>query len=204
MILISACLCGINCKYNGNNNYCQKVVDLKEKYNLTEEQKEFAVDEAMNKIGTTRWHKNSEEFSDKFVIKSATVDTRGLNFGVPEMIEYFKAFPNCLTASKTRFLSFLSSSEEYFKALIEISQNQYIPKADKFLNGDDLSENVYRASKRLPMRFGHVNISINNFCILMHPHRFKLAHRVAFYCYYEITGNILEDWNYAIGEAISR
>ena len=65
-------------------------------------------------------------------------------------------------------------------SLIEISQNQYIPKADKFLNGDDLSENAYRASKRLPMRFGHVNISINDFCIARHPHRFKLAHRVAF------------------------
>ena len=34
MILVSACLCGVNCKYNGKNNYCQKVVDLKEKYNL--------------------------------------------------------------------------------------------------------------------------------------------------------------------------
>ena len=33
-IIVSACLLGVNCKYNGNNNYCQKVVDLKEKYNL--------------------------------------------------------------------------------------------------------------------------------------------------------------------------
>lgn len=33
-IVVSACLLGINCKYNGENNYCQKVVDLKEKYNL--------------------------------------------------------------------------------------------------------------------------------------------------------------------------
>ena len=33
-IVVSACLLGINCKYNGENNYCPKVVDLKEKYNL--------------------------------------------------------------------------------------------------------------------------------------------------------------------------
>lgn len=33
-IIVSACLLGKNCKYNGKNNYCQKVVDLKEKYNL--------------------------------------------------------------------------------------------------------------------------------------------------------------------------
>ena len=33
-IIVSACLLGENCKYNGKNNYCQKVVDLKGKYNL--------------------------------------------------------------------------------------------------------------------------------------------------------------------------
>ena len=27
MIIVSACLLGENCKYNGGNNYCQKVVD---------------------------------------------------------------------------------------------------------------------------------------------------------------------------------
>ena len=36
---------------------------------LTEEQKSFAVDEAMNKIGTTRWKKSEEEFSKKLDIK---------------------------------------------------------------------------------------------------------------------------------------
>lgn len=30
-----------------------------------------------------------DEFANKFVIKSATVDTHGLNMGVPEMVEYF-------------------------------------------------------------------------------------------------------------------
>ena len=30
-IIVSACLLGVNCKYNGGHNYYQKVVDLKEK-----------------------------------------------------------------------------------------------------------------------------------------------------------------------------
>ena len=33
-VLISACLLGLNCKYNGKNNYIDKVEVLKEKYNL--------------------------------------------------------------------------------------------------------------------------------------------------------------------------
>lgn len=33
-VLISACLLGLNCKYNGKNNYIDKVEALKEKYNL--------------------------------------------------------------------------------------------------------------------------------------------------------------------------
>ena len=28
MILVSACLVGINCKYSGSNNYNQKIFDL--------------------------------------------------------------------------------------------------------------------------------------------------------------------------------
>ncbi len=33
-VLVSACLLGINCKYNGGNNFCEKIVELKENYNL--------------------------------------------------------------------------------------------------------------------------------------------------------------------------
>lgn len=33
-VLISACLLGVNCKYNGKNNYIESVENLKEKYNL--------------------------------------------------------------------------------------------------------------------------------------------------------------------------
>lgn len=28
MILVSACLCGINCKYSGGNNYNEKIFEL--------------------------------------------------------------------------------------------------------------------------------------------------------------------------------
>lgn len=33
-IVVSACLLGHNCKYNGGNNYCLKIEKLKEQYNL--------------------------------------------------------------------------------------------------------------------------------------------------------------------------
>ncbi len=33
-IVVSACLLGCNCKYNGGNNYCEKLDKLKEKYNI--------------------------------------------------------------------------------------------------------------------------------------------------------------------------
>lgn len=34
IILVSSCLLGNNCKYNGGNNYSEDVVKLKEKYNV--------------------------------------------------------------------------------------------------------------------------------------------------------------------------
>lgn len=33
-ILVSACLLGENCKYNGKSNYCEKVIELSKKHNL--------------------------------------------------------------------------------------------------------------------------------------------------------------------------
>lgn len=35
-IIVSACLLGHNCKYNGGNNYCSKLEKLKEQYNFIE------------------------------------------------------------------------------------------------------------------------------------------------------------------------
>ena len=34
MILVSACLCGVNCKYNGKSNYNEDIIKLKEKRNI--------------------------------------------------------------------------------------------------------------------------------------------------------------------------
>ena len=33
-IIVSACLLGVNCKYNGGNNSCEKIIKLQEKYNI--------------------------------------------------------------------------------------------------------------------------------------------------------------------------
>lgn len=35
-ILVSSCLLGVNCKYNGKNNYNEKVISLKDEYDLIE------------------------------------------------------------------------------------------------------------------------------------------------------------------------
>lgn len=51
---------------------------------LNSETKEAEIDEQTGEAVTT-----IEEFSNKLVIKSATVNTHGIDFGVPEMVEYF-------------------------------------------------------------------------------------------------------------------
>ncbi len=51
---------------------------------LNAETKEPEVDEQTGEVVST-----IEEFSNKLVIKSATVNTHGIDFGVPEMVEYF-------------------------------------------------------------------------------------------------------------------
>ena len=35
-IIVSACLLGKNCKYNGGNNICQKLIDLKDEFEFIE------------------------------------------------------------------------------------------------------------------------------------------------------------------------
>ncbi len=51
---------------------------------LNAETKELEIDEQTGEAVTT-----VEEFSNKLIIKSATVNTHGMDFGVPEMVEYF-------------------------------------------------------------------------------------------------------------------
>ena len=82
------------------------------------------------------------------------------------------------------------------------SVSQYIPYTERYLNGDDLSENVYRCSRHFPMRWGHTARSIQPVPLGNIPNRFKLAHLVAYCCYREITGVEPTCWRLVPGEAI--
>jgi hypothetical protein len=85
---------------------------------------------------------------------------------------------------------------------------RFIPFSDRFLEGDDLSENVYRMTKLRPgggqykMRFGQAGdinqVSINPSI----PERFMLAHKVAIDCYSAIIGHALANWSLVGGEAV--
>lgn len=76
----------------------------------------------------------------------------------------------------------------------------------QFCEGDDLSENAYRASWGLYMRWGHVNSDVipQDFAVPavapMPPRHFIDAHHVASACYNQITGNI--HWDFIPGQAI--
>ena len=62
-ILISACLLGVNCKYNGENNYNKELIDkLKEKYDLIP-----ICPEIMGGLSTPR---NPAEIKDKRVFNN--------------------------------------------------------------------------------------------------------------------------------------
>ena len=59
-------------------------LELLENIYLNAETKAPEIDEATGEVVTS-----IDEFSNKLFIKSATVDTRGINFGVPQMVDYF-------------------------------------------------------------------------------------------------------------------
>lgn len=90
-------------------------------------------------------------------------------------------------------------------------QRRHVPYEARFLEGDDLSENVYRMSKLIPgaggaryrMRFGHGD-PISSIIILQGqplPNRFQLAHLVATNCHLAITGANLANWGLVHGQA---
>ena len=86
----------------------------------------------------------------------------------------------------------------------------YIPASDKFLNGEDLSENTYRLSRsknakeKCYLRFGHNSECIDETDIYEIPQRYELAHKVAIDCYKEITGQHPTHWNLIPGQAIQK
>ena len=89
-----------------------------------------------------------------------------------------------------------------------IDQNAFlaVPNNDRPLNGDDLSENVYRISKNCHMRFGHCDYRINPVPLPpAMPNRFVLANTLAINCYREIRGfphGVAINWGLIPGEAI--
>lgn len=80
--------------------------------------------------------------------------------------------------------------------------DQYIPISEQYLNGDDLSENAYRASQGQHMRFGHMTAAIEPVPLNPIPERFRLAHGIAVQCYQDITGNAPQNWQLIPGQAI--
>lgn len=85
----------------------------------------------------------------------------------------------------------------------------FIPHNDSFLNGDDLSENVFRISifhrSKCHMRFGHCGYQIIPVALLPQmPNRFVLANTLARNCYCEITGIPFSSfgWELTPGQAI--
>ena len=78
----------------------------------------------------------------------------------------------------------------------------YIPFTERFSNGDDLSENAYRCSKKLPMRWGHTSLERFHIDLLQLPLQYQLAHKVATDCYAEISGQQPINWRLQPGMAI--
>lgn len=75
--------------------------------------------------------------------------------------------------------------------------------SDCYSNGDDLSENVYRASIGSYMRWGHVTMVIAPMAMPVVFHPIILAHQNVKECYKAITGHTLHGWGLHLYGAIS-
>ena len=131
-----------------------------------------------------------------------------LNEKIYTTYTYFQNFEDFITAlgrdiivQNAFYSEQIYNHIEYDKVIIH-NLEQYIPRFNKFFNGDDLSENVYRVSKGCHMRFGHVNRAITPVTMHPIPNRIQLAHKVAFDCYEEIMGTPPQNWDLAQGQAI--
>lgn len=83
MMLVSACLCGINCKYNGTNNYNEKV------FNLVKEGKAIPV--CPEQLGGLTTPRIPSEIKDNKVINKDGIDVTD-NFikGANEVLDLCK------------------------------------------------------------------------------------------------------------------
>ena len=86
-ILVSACLLGVNCRYDGKNNYIPQVEQLKEKYNLIP-----VCAEVYGGLTTPRVP--SERVGDKVVNKKGEDVTRQFIKGAEEAA-YLAEFYQC-------------------------------------------------------------------------------------------------------------
>lgn len=84
-IIVSACLLGCNCKYNGGNNYCEKIEKLKEQYNIID-----ICPEVLGGLSTPRIP--SEIVDDKVINKEGLDVTNNYNIGANLALE--KALEN--------------------------------------------------------------------------------------------------------------
>lgn len=83
MILVSACLVGINCKYNGGNNYNEKI------FNLVKEGKAIPV--CPEQWGGLKTPRNPAEIKDGKVVTCDNIDvTKEYNKGAEEVLKLAK------------------------------------------------------------------------------------------------------------------
>ncbi len=79
-IVVSACLMGYNCKYNGHNNYCSKIEKLKNQYNLI-----AICPEVLGGLSTPRVP--SEIIGDKIINQEGLDVTKNYNKGANLALE---------------------------------------------------------------------------------------------------------------------
>ncbi len=82
-ILVSACLLGYNCKYNGKNNLNEKVIKLKEEYEIIP-----VCPEVFGGLSTPR--KKSERLNDKVISEINEDVTVFFNKGAEKTLEIAK------------------------------------------------------------------------------------------------------------------
>ena len=83
MILVSACLCGINCKYNGKNNYNEKI------FNLVKEGKAIPI--CPEQLGGLSTPRIPSEIKNSKVINKEGIDVTNNFFkGANEVLEIAK------------------------------------------------------------------------------------------------------------------
>ena len=83
-IVVSACLLGYNCKYNGGNNYCSKIEELKEQYDFID-----ICPEVLGGLPTPRVP--SEIIGDKVINKDGLDVTDNYNKGARLALEKAKS-----------------------------------------------------------------------------------------------------------------